>query len=195
MQLPKLSMTEMFKKVKQGSQNRQQKSQRIEDDGPPITTELTERIQSPANIRRDQITLYEDTLHNLPEHFNFNNQQFVQGSPIYTDSSISPARVHGLANLPSSGPHPPQYRNHGQSDLDGKSEYNNSFILIYALHYEVKLMRKIWKALSHYRLQSMRTQLHHQLAEYHYAKKLRDRAFVALRRHSADHYGHKFAKA
>ena len=74
------------------------------------------------------------------------------------------------------------------------SQFDRSFLLFYALHYEVKLMRKVWDFFKSNRYQRRRDRRNDTVSKDAYVTKLKSRAFILLHKNHLNHYGHKFAK-
>lgn len=63
-------------------------------------------------------------------------------------------------------------------------------MLAYALHYEVRLMRKIMIIFKHLRLRRQKERLHTRLATQTYMRNLKQKTFISLHRHFIQHEGH-----
>ena len=63
-------------------------------------------------------------------------------------------------------------------------------MLAYALHYEVRLMRKIMIIFKHLRLIRQKERLHTRLARQTYMKNLKHKTFISLHRYYIKHEGH-----
>ena len=74
------------------------------------------------------------------------------------------------------------------------SPLESSFLLTYALHFEVKLMRKIWDNLKEHSIIRQTERTNSKLARKHYAIKIKSKIFVAIHKYYLAHFGHKFAK-
>jgi hypothetical protein len=74
------------------------------------------------------------------------------------------------------------------------SPLDASFLLTYALHYEVKVMRKVWNFFNENRILKKTERTNNQIARSMFASKTKRKVFVALHKHYLAHFGHKFAK-
>ena len=134
-----------------------------------------------------------------PERLNLEYMNIKQ-SPIYTNSVVTPNNERALSSggLQSFALHPQPFSSssavQNPISIDIQEETNSHFLLTYALHYEVKLMRKAWNVLMQTRYDNMKEKLCNHLSQFHRAKRLKLNAFKGLHEHLILHYGHKFAK-
>lgn len=77
---------------------------------------------------------------------------------------------------------------------ESPSNLDRSFLLTYALHFEVKLMRKIWEHLKANRWERKRERRNDTVSKNAYVTTLKRKAYIVLHQNHLNHYGHKFAK-
>lgn len=123
-------------------------------------------------------------------------------SPLYTNSVASPARepaAYSYLNSYVAAPQTtssrfvPDHQAPISIDIQTNND-SNQYLLTYALHYEVVLMKKAFQSLAQNRFDKMKKNLCVHLAEFHRMKRLKTLAFRLLHEHLIEHYGHRFAK-
>jgi len=80
------------------------------------------------------------------------------------------------------------------SQRDVSPSQDASFLLNYALHYEVKHMRRVWTLLVQFKLNRQLERKKTGLAYQTYIRKLLTKSFLSLHKYYLSHFGHKFAK-